>query len=332
MYRERPTTSRGLSLIACGFLFLVTCFVADAQTGTSSVRGTVTDPQGGVVSGATVTLTNKETNASRTATTSDAGVYAFELIPPGTYRVEAEAANFKKTAVTDVRALVAKPTEVNVTLEVGNVSETVTVTSGANEALLNTQDATLGNNFVAQQITQLPLESRNIASLLTLQPGVTRTGYVAGARSDQSNVTLDGVDINEQQNNQLGTTSSSNVDPSGNTVLRLNSEAIEEFRVTTVNANAQAGRSSGAQISLITKGGTNHFNGAAFWFHRPTILSANDFFNNRSGVERPALIRNTFGGAIGGPIVKDKLFFFYSYEARRERSQTSVLSRVPLAS
>ncbi|MFL6228741.1 MAG: hypothetical protein ACJ741_08180, partial [Pyrinomonadaceae bacterium] len=193
-------------------------------------------------------------------------------------------------------------------------------------------DATLGNNFVAQQITQLPLETRNIATLLTLQPGVTRTGYVAGARSDQSNVTLDGVDINEQQNNQLGTTNSSDVTPSGNTVLRLNSEAIEEFRVTTVNANAQAGRSSGAQISLITKGGTNHFNGAAFWFHRPTILSANDFFNNRSGVERPSLIRNTFGGAIGGPIVKDKLFFFYSYEARRERSQTSVLSRVPLAS
>jgi hypothetical protein len=242
---------------------------------------------------------------------------------------------------------------VNVQLEVGAVTESVTVVSTGNEVLLNTQDASLGNNFVNQQIAQLPLEARNVAALLTLQPGVTREGSVTGSRADQANVTLDGVDINEQQSNQIGSTSSSDastLSPGTNTVLRLNAEAIDEFRVVTANPNAQFGRSSGAQVSLITKGGTNDYHGALFWFHRPTVLSANDFFNNRAGsygpndpqvqlgqarvgepkVPRPALIRNTFGGALGGPIVKDRAFFFYSYEGRTDRSQQSVLQRVPL--
>ena len=326
-----------IALMLCGLLFLF-CHSALSQTGTSAVRGTVADPQGNVVAGATVTLTNVATNAARSQSTSESGLYVFELIQPGEYRLDVEAQGFKKAQVADVRALVAKPTEVNVQLEVGAVTETVNVSAGTGEVLLNTQDATLGNNFVSQQITQLPLEARNVASLLTLQPGVTRSGYVAGARADQSNVTLDGVDINEQQTSQIGTVTeqggptSGNLDPSTNTVLRLNSEAIEEFRVTTTNANAQAGRSSGAQISLITKGGTNDFRGALFEFHRPTILTANDFFNNRSGIPRPALIRNTFGGALGGPIIKDRAFFFYSYEGRRDRSQASVVQRVPLVS
>jgi hypothetical protein len=312
-------------------LTLLVCSVAHAQS-TTSVRGNVSDAQGNVVVGATVTLTNTETNAARTATTSGEGLYAFELLQPGSYRIEVEAPGFKKGAVTDVRALVAKPTEVNVTLEVGAITDTVTVSANSSEVLLNTQDATLGNNFVSEQIAQLPLEARNVASLLTLQPGVTRTGYVAGAHSDQANVTLDGVDINEQQTNQIGSVASNSTDPGTNTVLRLNSEAIEEFRVVTTNANAQMGRSSGAQVSVITKSGTNEFSGSAFWFHRPTVLTANDFFNNRAGVARPALIRNTFGAALGGPIVKDKLFFFYSYEGRKDRSQTSVVRRVPLPS
>ena len=339
----------------CGLLVLLSIgsMTAFGQTGTSSVRGTVVDPQGKVVSGATVTLTNTETNTSRNQTTSDSGIFVFELMPPGTYRVNVEAAGFKKAIITDVQALVAKPTELNVQLEVGAVTESVTVQATANEVLLNNQDASLGNNFVTRQIGQLPLEARNVASLLTLQPGVTREGAVTGSRADQANVTLDGVDINEQQSNQIGSTSSSDAasqSPSTNTVLRLNAEAIDEFRVVTANPNAQFGRSSGAQVSLITKGGTNEFHGALFWFHRPTVLAANDFFNNRAGVygpndpqvqlgqarvgeekvPRPALIRNTFGGAIGGPIARDRTFFFYSYEGRTDRSQQSVLQRVPL--
>src|SRR4029079_2513498 len=144
----------------------------------------------------------------------------------------------------------------------------------------------------------------------------------AGARSDQSNITLDGVDINEAQTNSIGSP-----------VLRLNAEAIEEFRVTTVNANAASGRSSGAQISVVSKSGSNDFHGALFWANRNTATTANDFFNNRSGIERPALIRNTFGGAVGGPVIKDKFFFFYSYEERRDVSQTPSDPRdVPLPS
>ncbi len=322
---SRPSSNgRGAPSLFCALLLtLLTCFGAAAQSSNSTaVRGTVTDPQGNVVAGATVTITNAETNLTRNQTTNESGAFTFDLLPPGTYRVEVEAAGFKKSVVTDVRALIAKPTEVAVTLEVGNVAESVTVTAGAGEIGLNTQDATLGNNFVSEQITQLPLEARNPISLLTLQPGVTPQGNVTGARSDQSNITLDGVDINEAQTNSIASP-----------VLRLNSEAIEEFRVVTSNANATQGRSSGAQISLVTKSGSNDWHGALFEAHRNTIFTANDFFNNRSGIDRPRLLRNTFGGALGGPIVRDRAFFFYSYEGRRDASQVSLGPRtVPLAS
>jgi hypothetical protein len=329
--------------LTLGVLLIIATAALSAfgQAGTSTIRGTVTDPQGNVVAGATVTLINPATTASRTATTSDGGVYSFELVAVGDYRIEVEAKGFKKGVVTDVHALVAKATPVDVRLEIGNVSETVTVASGAGEVLVNRDDATLGNNFVNQQITQLPLEARNVLSLVTLQPGVTPQGYVTGARSDQSNITLDGIDINEAQTNSIGAP-----------VLRLNAEAIEEFRVTTANPNANQGRSSGAQISLITKGGTNDWHGALFEAHRNTVFTANDFFNNRNGRyvatdanvilgqnkvgdirnPRPKLLRNTFGGALGGPIVKNKLFFFYSYEARRDAAEQTVVRVVPLAS
>jgi hypothetical protein len=326
-----------------GVLFILAFLVSVSlgQSGTSTVRGVIKDPQGNVVSGATVTLINPATNASRTTTSTSDGVFTFEQVAVGDYRVEAEAKGFKKAIVTDVHALVAKVTPVDVQLEVGNVSESVTIASTQGEVLVNRDDATLGNNFINRQITQLPLEARNVLSLLTLQPAVTPGGYVAGARSDQSNITLDGVDINESQTNAISSP-----------VLRLNSEAIEEFRVTTANPNANQGRSSGAQISLITKSGTNEWHGSLFEAHRNTVFTANDFFNNRNGRytstdaavilgtakvgdlknPRPKLLRNTFGGSIGGPIKKDKFFFFYSFEARRDAAQTTVVRVVPLPS
>jgi hypothetical protein len=321
MKRERFRVKQGSITISALFVLLLTSIVAVGQAGTSSVHGSVKDPQGNVIAGASVTLTNTEQNSSRTQTTSDTGLFNFNLITPGQYRVEIESPGFKKAVITEIKALVDKPTEVEAQMEVGNVAETVTVSAGVGEVLLNTQDGTLGNNFVNQQITQLPLEARNPISLLTLQPGVTRAGNVTGARSDQSNITLDGVDINEAQTNDIGTP-----------VLRLSSEAVEEFRVVTTNANATQGRSAGAQISLITKSGSNDWHGVLFEAHRNTIFTANNFFNNRSGIKRPALIRNTFGGALGGPIVKDRAFFFYSYEGRRDASGTPVSGRtVPLA-
>src|SRR6266568_3491716 len=177
-------------LLTLGILLLIstTALIVVGQAGTSTVRGTVTDPQGNVVAGATVTLINPTTNASRSTTSTGDGVFSFEQVAVADYRVEVEAKGFKKAVITDVHALVAKVVPVNVQLEIGNVTETVTVASSMGEILVNRDDATLGNNFVNQQITQLPLEARNVVSLLTLQPGVTPQGYVTGARSDQSNI------------------------------------------------------------------------------------------------------------------------------------------------
>lgn len=329
------SAARSLSATLLIGLFALSAF---AQQGTSMVRGTVRDPQGNVVPNATVKLINVQTNAARTGQTSEAGVYSFEAVQVGDYKVEVEAPGFKKGVVTDIHALVATPTSVDVQLEVGNIAESVTVSASSAELLVNRDDATLGSTFVNKQITQLPLEARNIPSLLTLQTATTRDGYVAGARADQSNITLDGVDINEAQTNTIigadpaAGTDIANLSPSNSTVLRLNSEAIEEFRVTTTNPNASQGRSAGAQVALVTKGGTNDFHGAGFEFYRTSAFAANNFFNNKAGVERPSLIRHTFGGALGGPIVKDRAFFFYSYEGDRITQSVSALRTVPLPS
>ena len=224
-----------------GLLLLSIASFTWSQTGTSTIRGTITDPQGRVVANANVTLINSGTNAARTTKSTDAGIFVFDLIQPGTYRVDIEARGFKKQSVAKVEALIGKPTEASIQLEVGTTSEVVEVTSSSQEVLVNTQDATLGNNFINQQITQLPLEARNIVDLLSLQPGATREGYVAGARADQSNITLDGVDVNNAQTGNaeiprntngltLGALDTDRGNITTGPVLRLNSEAIEEFR------------------------------------------------------------------------------------------------------
>lgn len=304
---------------------LLLCLPATAQTGTSTVRGTVTDAQGNVVAGASVTLSNPEKNFNRTQTTNEQGSYTFASIPPDTYQVEAEAANFKRVAVSDVRALVDTPVEIDVQLEAGNVSETVDV-SAATDAILNTTDASIGNTFEERRIEDLPLNGRNIVNLLSLQPGVTRQGEVNGARRDQANVTLDGVDVNEQQSGLDAVSGDAFA-----SVLRSTPDSVQEFRVTTSVPNANQGRSSGAQVSLVTKSGTNQFRGSLYHFHRNTLFNTNDFFNNRDGVPIPKLIRNIFGGSLGGPVIKDRLFFFYNYEGQRRAAEQSVLRLVPTA-
>lgn len=315
------------TLVAASLFVAVLVGTAMSQSGTTGISGTITDQNGAAVPGATVTLINPETNFTRTVTTSDDGKYSFPGIPPATYRLEVTAANFKKLINSNVKALVDTPIEVNLALQPGEVSAVVDVTSDSIEAVVNTQDASLGNNFEPRQITQLPTDLRRVTDLLTLQPGVTREGYVTGGRSDQANVLLDGVDINDQQTGgrllQFQT--------SQDTVLRSTAESVQEFRITTTNANANLGRSSGAQISLLTKSGTNNFRGAVYYFYRPTAFSANTFFNNLDGVERPSLARDVFGGAVGGPIWKNKLFFFYAYEGQREQLESSTCQTVPLA-
>lgn len=311
-------------------LLIFVCLTGNlnAQSGTTTITGTVKDQQGASIPGATVLLTNPSNGFSRTTAVSNDGIYSFPAIPPGTYRIEVTSNNFKKAIVREIEARVDNPVQIDVALETGELSAVVDVNANSIESIVNTQDASIGNNFVSEQIVQLPTDLRRVTDLLTLQPGVTREGYVNGGRSDQSNITLDGVDINDQQtggrDGQFSTSQGS--------VLRITSEAVAEFRITTANPNANQGRSSGAQIPLLTKSGTNNFHGAAFEFYRPTAFSANDFFNNLSGVERPSLARHIFGGAIGGPIKKDRAFFFYSYEGQRERQGISVVRTVPLAS
>jgi hypothetical protein len=310
------------------FLILATSLFLFGQSGTTGISGIVTDTAGAAVPGATITLSDPSTGFSRTTTTNSDGKYNFPGLQPATYRLEVTSANFKKLVNSNVKALVDTPIEVNLVLQAGDVTAIVDVTSDNIESVINTQDASLGNNFEPRQITQLPTDLRRVADLLTLQPGVTREGYVAGGRSDQANVLLDGVDINDQQTGgrdvQFQTTQ--------DTVLRSTAESVEEFRITTTNGNADVGRSSGAQISLVTKSGTNGFHGSAYYFYRPTAFSANTFFNNRDGVERPSLARHVYGGSFGGPIKKDKLFFFYAYEGQNEKLGVSSCSVVPLAS
>ena len=328
-----------------GLLLLTIASLSWAQTGTSTIRGTITDPQGRVVANAYVTLTNTENNGQRTTKSTDAGAYVFDLITPGTYRIEIEARGFKKQSIAKVEALIGKPTDASTQLEIGTTGEVVEVTSSSQEVLVNTQDATLGNNFISEQITQLPLEARNLVDLLSLQPGSTREGYTTGARADQSNVTLDGVDINNAQSGNaeiprqangllIGALDNDRGNITTGPVLRLNAEAIDEFRVTTANGNANQGRSSGAQVNLITKAGTNSWHGAAFEYYRSRGFTANDWFNNHADpvVPRTPLVRNTYGGAFGGPVVRNRAFFFYSYEARHDASGTSESRQVPLAS
>lgn len=310
-----------LTLIAILVAFSAT---AQAQSGRSTVRGTVKDQQGNVVAGATVTLANTERNFSRTQTTTQDGNYVFNAVPPDTYTLHVEATNFKKTSVSEVKALVDSSVDADVSLEVGSVSETVNVTAG-NDAPLNTTDATIGVAFENRRIEQLPLNARNVVSLLSLQTGVTVTGYVNGGRADQANITLDGVDVNEQQRGLDVVT-----DEAFSSVLRSTPDSLQEFRVITTNPNADQGRSSGAQVALITKSGTNDWHGSLYHYHRNTVTTANDFFNNKDGVERPQLLRNIFGGSVGGPIKKDRAFFFFTYEGFREATATTVLREVPL--
>jgi Carboxypeptidase regulatory-like domain/TonB dependent receptor len=309
-----------------------------AQTGTTSVQGVVTDKSGAVVSGAHITLINTEQGLERSVETGSAGEFNFLALPPGVYTLSAEASGFRKYERKNLQLLVNTPATANVILEIGTSSQTVEVS--ASTETLNTTDASLGNAFDESQIKQLPLEGRNIPDLLSLQAGVaytgnrpdqdlrndTRSGAVNGARSDQSNITLDGVDVNADTKGYAFTS-----------VLPITADSVQEFRVTTTNYNADEGRSSGAQVALVTKSGTNDFHGSAYEYHRNTVTSANDYFvkqaelTNGQPNQAPKLIRNIFGGSLGGPIIKQRLFFFANYEGARQREAQSVVRIVPSA-
>ena len=308
-----------------------------AQTSSTSLRGTVVDPNGAVVPGAEVTITNSATAFSRTTKTDGQGFYQFLEVPPATYTVTFKAAGFGILQVEDVRLLVNTPATLNQALRVQAASEKVEVRSQA--PLVNTEDASIGNAFTTDQLTTLPMEGRDPVSILSLQPGVlytgnvtnpdadSRSGAVSGARSDQTAITVDGLDDDDPV---LGYAFQG--------ALRSTLDSLEEFRVTTTNSNAEAGRSSGAQVSLVTKGGTNRFHGSLYEYNRSKIGEANSFFNKRAQLQAgdpnvpPHLVRNTFGVSIGGPIVKNRLFFFATYEGQRTHETEIVTRFVPTQS
>jgi hypothetical protein len=334
------TSSRAKSalLVFCLFWGFPCAGNSYAQSGFSSISGQVSDPQGGAISGAAVRLRNSDRSLIRTQNTNSNGAYIFSALPPGIYSIEVEVAGFKRQDVNGIHAQVDQPTQLNHQLEIGEINLSITVTAEA--VRLNTQDATIGDNFETLQISQIPLESRNVLSLLSLQPAVTPDGYVSGSRADQANVTLDGVDINDQQYGMDAVQDLAlHQDQAFAGVLRATPDSLQEFRVTVSNPNAAQGRSSGGQVSLVTRSGANKVFGSLYEYNRNTETSANNFFNNCTidpatgeSIPRPKLVRNLFGGSVGGPIRKDRAFFFFNYEGRRDASQQSIVRFVPLQS
>lgn len=308
--------SRGNVLMKIGWtaalaVVLMTAVVLGQSSSTASLSGLVTDPQGGVIPGASVSLVNLATGVSREVVSGDDGRYTFPQVPPGAYRLEVKITGFKTLVEERFELPVNTPVVLNTRLELGEIDETVIVT--AETSTVNTSDATLGVPFTETQVRQLPLEGRNAVALLSLQPGVNMSGEVNGSRSDQNNITLDGVDVNDQQ-----------APGPFDSVLPITLDSVQEFRVTTANPTAVQGRSSGGQVALVTRSGSNEFHGSVYEFHRNTETTANDFFNNSSGLRRPVLLRNVYGASLGGPIKKERAFFFLNYERRTDRSEQLV--------
>ncbi|SPF39464.1 Cna B-type protein [Candidatus Sulfotelmatobacter kueseliae] len=321
----------GLSVLLCVIMYAT----ATWGQATTSLRGTVTDPSGSAIRGAQVTVVNPSTSYTRQTQTGADGTYVFVELLPATYNLTVEAKGFKKYLEAGVLLRVDLPATVNARLEVGAIAEVVSVTAEA--PTLNTTDSSMGQTMGTNEIENLPLPAENAVLLLSLQPGVafngeniltdyydTRAGMVNGERSDQNNISLDGV----SNNNEFA-------GYAFNGVLPTTPFSVDEFRVTTSNYGASEGRSSGAQIALVTKGGTNQFHGSLYEFNRNGLGEANDWFLKNSQLSsglpnRPTqLVWNNYGGAIGGPIWKNRLFFFFNYEGHRQNVGASVERAVP---
>jgi len=338
------TSVRRVVYFFCGIFLMCGATIAMAQTGTTSLRGSVIDKSGAAIVGAKVTLTDPALGVERTTISGETGQYEFLALPPSTYKLSVEKQNFQRYEQVGMQLLVNLPSTQDVTLQVGLTSQTVEVS--AQTETLNTTDASLGNAFNENQVRQLPLEGRNVPDLLSLQPGVaypnsrsdipafdTRKGAVNGARSDQSNVTVDGIGSNDEGGDAF------------TTVLPVTLDSVQEFRVSTSNYNSDQGTTSGAQVALVTKSGTNQIHGSAYEYLRNTYTSANDFFVKSAQIQScvangtplsdgvcntaPKLIRNIFGGSVGGAIKKDRLFYFLNYEGTRRAEAVSQTSSVP---
>jgi hypothetical protein len=293
--------------------------LAFAQTATTgAIVGTVTDKNGAVLSGAEIELTNTTTNQTTKTTTNNDGQYVFPSVLPGDYNFTVTKQGFRKTSVAAVKVEVTKSYTINVSLEVGEVQQTVEVTATV-QAELQTTDSTVGNVISGQILPLLPALTRQANELIRYQPVTTPNGEVAGSRADQSTFTLDGIDVT---NNSIGGTA---------TYMQLPIDGLDEFRVGVANPNASFGRGAGGQVAVIGKRGTADFHGAAYWYHQNDNLNAATWTNKRTlgqtitdpvrrhKIQEPELKDNRFGFRVGGPIYpwKDRAAFFLNYEGRR---------------
>ena len=328
-------------LLTFFFVYLAIVFAAPSllkAQDVSAMTGEVTDATGAAVPGTVVTLTNKTKGLKYSQTSSDSGSYRFTDIPPGPgYEASFTHTGFASLVIKDIYLTVATTRTQNAKLLAG-ANEQIEVTASNSEVTINTTDASIGNNFDVKLLNSLPVQQRNDpTALFTLQPGVTDTGSTTGARVDQNNITVDGLDVNDfatgnavQSNSGAGVTSGFG----GSIVGHAPIDSVQEFRGTVGGVPATAGPSSGGQFQLVTKGGTNQFHGNINEYHRDPSLVANSWFSNNASpiVPRNHLIQNQFGGNIGGPIIKDKLFFFFDYNNSRIISSELTQRTVPLDS
>ncbi len=279
-----------------------------SQTATSQLSGSVYDNSHAVITGASVTATNESTGVTQKQLTTDAGLYSFPSLPVGSYSVTVEVSGFRTERRSSVLLTVGTPATVDVTLEIGRTTDVVEVESTA-EAL-QTTSATLGNVVEHQAVARLPLNGRNPLNLIVLEPGVTQrsgtTINVNGLRSQSGNVTIDGIEANE----------ASNPTPTNN-VFRINPDNVQEFKVTTSNPTPEEGKNAGLNVSIATRSGTNEFHGSGIEYFRNNDLNSNEFYANLQGQQRANLKANQYGFDIGGPIRKNKTFFYYGWQGQK---------------
>src|SRR5918912_219410 len=304
---------------------------------TGSISGTVRDPQGAAVPKAEVTITEETTNVSHTVTADDNGVYTALALPAGRYTGSTAPHGFKRTVNSGIGLHIGDKIVVDLKLEVGTVNEVVTVTGEA--AQVETRSSDVSSLVTSKQVTELPLNGRNYAQLVTLVPGispVTQAGaggaFGTGGTGLDSHVDMS-VNGNGSNTNLWTVDGVNNMDVGSNATLLVfpSIDSIQEFRVERNSFSAEYGQAQGAVINLITKGGGNDFHGGLFEFFRNDALNANNFFLNRSGQPKPQLEYNNFGGNFNGPIIKNRVFFFWSEEWRREKRGQVLTAKVPTA-
>ena len=311
-------------LFAAAFLGFVAPGPAVAQDN-AAMTGTVTDTTGAVIPGATVTLTNPSKGDKFTQVADSKGSYRFANVPPNKgYTATFSQPGFANVTFSNLTLAVGITRTQDAQLQAGT-AQSVEVSAANAEVTINTTDASIGNNFDVKLLNELPIQNRDSpAALFTLQPGYANGSFV-GARTDQNSVTIDGIDVND-------IASGAGITNSGATTGGAPVDSVQEFRGTITGLVPSLGTGSGAQFQLVTKSGTNQFHGNINEYHRDTSTVANSWFNNNSGVPRTPLIRNQFGGNLGGPILRDKLFFFFDFNNSRIVQSGTTERVVPLDS